>query len=119
MVLNKGKAFTFANSGTNNLCVIPAGAIPLRFYVNNQITFNTSIGGLSIGYGASVAAFVANMTLTSLGRLDCPLVTAGVSSFTTFASVDTTLTFTLSTDASGATTGAGFIFMDYVQELKA
>lgn len=119
VILSKAKAYTFADSATTNAFVIPASAIPLRFYVNNAVTFDASVGGLNIGLPTSVAFFVANMTMTSLGRLDCPLVTAGVSVMSSFASVDTTIVYNLSADASGASSGSGILFMDYVMELKS
>lgn len=99
------------------LCVLPAGSFLEGFLIDSIVTAGVTTCQIKIGFGASVAAFVAGESILNLGRIEPALVTAGVSVMGTFCSVDTTLTYLVSGGDTAPATGSGLIRVLYAQEV--
>lgn len=117
VVLTKIKAFSYTDITDTVLGVLPAGSYPLRALMDVVTSVNASVVNINIGYqAANVSALVTAGNMKVLGRTELTFTTAGVSVFGTFTSVDTTLTYRVDADTTGATAGSGFIIFQYAQE---
>jgi hypothetical protein len=106
-------AFGLGYTGVTQLGTIPANSIVLRTWVVVTTAFNNgSTNTMTIGTSGSAAAFGTGIALGTVGVITggTALATATVMAPT----ADTSLTATMASTGAAATTGAGYVVVEYI-----
>jgi len=106
---------TFSNLGTTGVVqvgTLPAGAVVLRAYVVVNQVFNWgTTNTLKVGIVGSDASIISSASLLALGIISATAVLTAAATIT--PTVDTQVIATSLAAGTQATTGSGFIIIEY------
>jgi len=106
---------TFTNLGTVSIVqvgTVPAGAIVLRAYVVVNQVFNWGTNNLlKVGIVGSDASIISSASLTALGNIAATAVLTAAATIT--PTVDTQIIVTSLATGTQATTGSGFVVIEF------
>ena len=106
---------TFTNLGTVSIVqvgTLPAGAVVLRAYVVVNQVFNWGTNNLlKVGIVGSDASIISSASLLALGNIAATAVLTAAATIT--PTVDTQIIATSLATGTQATTGSGFIIIEY------
>lgn len=111
--------FSYTASADTPFMILPAGS-----YLQGQIqvdiitTVDASIGSFNVGRTGKSTEFGTLTSIGVVGRQFINYPASAIVAMSTFCSVDTTLTYKVSTDTSGATKGSGYVSVFYTQMVK-
>ena len=104
--------FTAGNSGIVQVGTLPAGAVVLRAYVVINQVFNWGTNNLlKVGIVGSDASIISSASLLALGIISATAVLTAAATIT--PTVDTQIIATSLATGTQATTGSGFIVIEY------
>ena len=106
------RAITFSETGTLTIGVIPAGAVVINAGVVVTTAFNAgTTNTLDIGTSADTDGFATALALGTVGRI---VADEMATSNDLYSTSDVTLQCVVTLSGTAATTGAGFVYVEYV-----
>jgi len=105
-------AFTLGYTGVQQVGTLPAGCVVLRAFIAVSTAFNNgSTNTMSIGTVAAATGYSTALALGTVGLISGSSLAAAT---TTTPTVDTPVIATMVSTGAAATTGAGFVVVEYL-----
>jgi hypothetical protein len=106
------RAITFSETGTLTIGVIPAGAVVINAGVVVTTSFNAGTANtLDIGTSADTDGFATLLALGTVGRI---VADEMATSNDLYSTSEVTLQCVVTLTGTAATTGAGFVYVEYI-----